>query len=160
MFAFVCFVLAAGSVASPVVADAKDSVVVVVDGQEVVVDAAALAALPQADVTGTDKDGSAHSWRGVVVSALLATRGVLVGEQLRGPALKNVVVVEASDGYAVSFGVADLDAVVSGRTAILAKSKDGKALDVAHGPLQLIVSDDKKPTRWVRQVVRLRVIAP
>lgn len=83
-----------------------------------------------------------------------------VGEQLRGAALRNVVVVEAADGYGVALAVADVDSAFSGRVFVVARARDGQPLDAGRGPLQLIVPGDARPTRHVRQVVRLRVVQP
>ena len=33
--------------------------------------------------------------------------------------------------------------------------RDGKPLDAKQGPLRLIVPDESRPARWIRQVVRI-----
>ncbi len=138
--------------------EAPAVVTVVAFGKSVNVDEAAWAKLPVTTTTAKDKDGTSHTYAGVTVRALLEAQGAPFGEKLRGAALANVVVVEAADGYKASFGAADVDADLSGDVVIVARSRDGQALDASRGPLQLIVTGDKRPTRHVRQVVRIRML--
>jgi hypothetical protein len=42
-------------------------------------------------------------------------------------------------------------------TVIVADAMDGKAL-ADSGPLQLISTDEKRPARWVRNLVAIRVL--
>ena len=37
-------------------------------------------------------------------------------------------------------------------------SEDGNALDVAHGPLRLVVPGDKRQGRWVRMLKSVTVV--
>src|SRR6476646_9232287 len=48
-------------------------------------------------------------YEGVRVSDLLAKAGVPLGEKLRGRALATYLVVQASDGYAVVYSIAEID---------------------------------------------------
>jgi hypothetical protein len=94
------------------------------------------------------------------VSEILASVGAPSGEELRGPALRQIVVFRARDGYAVSFSLADFDRDYSNRTIFLADQEDGAPLSGSAGPLRLIVPGDKKATRWERMVTRIEIIDP
>lgn len=41
---------------------------------------------------------------------------------------------------------------------ILAFLKDGKPLDPKEGPYRIIIPDEKRPARWIRQVTSLKVV--
>ncbi|MBD0320903.1 MAG: molybdopterin-binding protein, partial [Gemmatimonadetes bacterium] len=91
------------------------------------------------------------------LSELLARAGVPAGERLRGPALATYVVVEAADGYRAVFSQAELDPALGGRRVLVADARDGRPLGGAEGPLRLVSPDDRRHSRWVRQIVRITV---
>jgi hypothetical protein len=105
---------------------------------------------------------SAHNisgrFAGVRLPDLLQLVGMPRGDSLRGPALATYVVIEAADGYRVLFAAAELDAGFTDRVVLLADSRNGAALSAKDGPFQMIVPDEKRPARWVRQVRRIRVV--
>jgi hypothetical protein len=84
--------------------------------------------------------------------------GAPSGDALRGKELADYVVVDARDGYRVVFALAEFDAGYSDRIALLADRVDGKAIDSTTGPLRLVVPDEKRPARWVRQVTRITLM--
>ena len=102
----------------------------------------------------------AHQFTGVAVSEILAHAGAPSREKLRGPALRQIVVFRARDGYTVSFSLADFDADNSDRTILLADQEDGAPLSDTAGPLRLIVPGDKKAARWERMVTSIEIIDP
>jgi hypothetical protein len=67
--------------------------------------------------------------------------------------------VEASDGYRVTFAPAELDSAFTDKLVFLAYLKDGAPLDSAEGPFRLIAAGEKRPARWARGVVRIRVLS-
>lgn len=81
------------------------------------------------------------------------------GEALRGNALATAVVVTGADGYRVVFGLAEFDAAFTDRIAILADRKDCAALAGNAAPFQLVIMGEKRPARWVRQVVSIELVA-
>jgi hypothetical protein len=83
--------------------------------------------------------------------------GVPEGTAVRGEALRLYVVAEASDGYRVIFSLPELDPGFTDAPVIVADSRDGSALDAHEGPLRLLAPRDKRPARWVRNLVRLSV---
>ncbi|MBA3513757.1 MAG: hypothetical protein H0T77_05215 [Pyrinomonadaceae bacterium] len=79
------------------------------------------------------------------------------GEQLRGKELALFLIVEASDGYRAVFALPEFDHAFTDRIIILANRRDGKSLAEKEGPLRLVVPDEKRQGRWVRQVVSLTI---
>jgi DMSO/TMAO reductase YedYZ molybdopterin-dependent catalytic subunit len=119
---------------------------------------AELAALPHLEVKGTEKDGTVVTWSAIPLAKLLAEAGVPQGEQLRGPALALALLVKASDGYQVVFALPELDPAMTDKQVLLADKADGQPLSPALGPLRLVVPDEKRHARWVRQVIGLEII--
>jgi DMSO/TMAO reductase YedYZ molybdopterin-dependent catalytic subunit len=112
---------------------------------------------PQTEVTRKDRDGKDHTYSGVILSTILQKAGVTLGKDLRGENLTKYVLVEASDGYQVVFALAELDKDFTDHTIILASLVDGKPLPPADGPFRVIVQDEKKPARCIKQVTGIKV---
>jgi DMSO/TMAO reductase YedYZ molybdopterin-dependent catalytic subunit len=117
-----------------------------------------LAAMPRHSVTA-----SAHhlsgTWEGVELRELLTRAGVPAGDALRGAALATAVVVTGADGYRMVFAIAELDPAFTDRVAIMADRKDGAPLPANSAPFQLIITGEKRPARWVRQVVSIELVS-
>lgn len=109
-------------------------------------------------VVRKDKDGKDHTYTGVVLSDILTKAGVSMGQQLKGENLTKYLLVEASDGYQVVFALAELDKSFTDRVIILADTIDGKPLPPGDGPFRIIVQDEKKPARCMKQVTGMKVI--
>ncbi|WPU98266.1 molybdopterin-dependent oxidoreductase [Mucilaginibacter sp. cycad4] len=112
----------------------------------------------QTTVTRKDRDGKDHTYLGVTVSEILAKAGVTLGPELRGENLAKYLLVEASDGYQVLFALAELDKGFTDRAIILADKIDGQPLAPADGPFRIIVQDEKKPARCIKQVTAMKVM--
>jgi hypothetical protein len=97
-----------------------------------------------------------ESYSGVPLSDLLAKQGVPVGKDLHGKALANYIVATGSDGYKVVLALAEIDPAVHPGQVIVADTLNDKPLD-KDGPFKLIVTEDKRPARWVRNLVSLEV---
>ena len=119
--------------------------------------AADLKQFEQIKVTRKDKDGNDHVYTGIALSAILQKAGVNMGKDLRGKNLTKYILVEASDGYHVVFALAELDKDFTDRSIILTDEMDGKPLPAADGPYRIIVQDEKKPARCIRQVTGIKV---
>jgi DMSO/TMAO reductase YedYZ molybdopterin-dependent catalytic subunit len=139
-------------------ADAPPKVVLTVSGEvehPLRLTAEELAALPRRAVRVKDHRGVEASFEGTPLIEVLKKAGARVGEKLRGGALADYLVVEASDGYRVVFALAELDPAFTDRTILLADRRDGRPMADPEGPLRLVVTGEKKHARWVRQVTRL-----
>lgn len=111
----------------------------------------------QVEVTRKDRDGKDQIYSGTILSEILQKAGVTLGKDLRGENLTKFVLVEASDGYQVVFALAELDKEFTDRLIILADKVDGKPLLPADGPFRIIVQDEKKPARCIKQVTSIKV---
>ncbi|MES2276923.1 MAG: molybdopterin-dependent oxidoreductase [Bacteroidota bacterium] len=116
-----------------------------------------MAQFTQTPVGRKDRDGKDHTYTGVLLSAILQKAGVTMGKDLKGDNLTKYAVVEASDGYQVVFALAELDKAFTDRQIILATQIDGKPLAPADGPFRIIVEDEKKPARCIKQVTGIKI---
>jgi DMSO/TMAO reductase YedYZ molybdopterin-dependent catalytic subunit len=116
-----------------------------------------LAKLPRQTVTAKDHDGKMASFEGVPLVDILRLAGVEFGEKLRGKSLASFLVVEAADGYRAVFALPELDPAFTEQTILLVDRRDGKALSDAEGQWRIVVPNEKRQARWVRQVVALTV---
>ena len=92
---------------------------------------------------------------GVALIDLLARAGVPSGDDLEDKDLTKIVLVTGADGYQVSFALAELDSAFTDRVVLVADSKDGKPLPANAAPYQIVVPGEKRPARWVRQVISM-----
>jgi hypothetical protein len=86
------------------------------------------------------------------------TIGLVTGLSLGVSAQDAVVQIKGADR--VAFGIAEFDPAFTDRVAILVDRKDGGVLAANALPFQLVITDEKRPARWVRQVVSIEVVAP
>jgi DMSO/TMAO reductase YedYZ molybdopterin-dependent catalytic subunit len=112
----------------------------------------------QTTVVRKDRDGKDHTYSGVVLSDILTKAGATMGNDLKGENLTKYLLVEASDGYQVVFALPELDKAYTDRAIILADTIDGKPLAPADGPFRIIVQDEKRPARCIKQVTMLKVV--
>jgi DMSO/TMAO reductase YedYZ molybdopterin-dependent catalytic subunit len=119
--------------------------------------AAEIGRLPRRTVRAKDRDDKEAEFEGAPLVEILKSAGVKFGADLRGPALANYLVVEASDGYRVVFALPELDPASTDRVILLADRREGKPLGDPEGPLRVIVPGEKRHSRWVRQVIALKV---
>ena len=112
----------------------------------------------QTAVVRKDKDGNDHNFSGVLLAEILQRAGATMGPQLKGENLTKYLLVGASDGYQVMFALAELDKSFTDRLIILADKMDNKPLPPADGPFRIIVQDEKKPARCIKQVTSMRVV--
>lgn len=126
------------------------------DGKTLTLDARALDALPQANATITH-EGKTASFRGPLLYEVLKKAGAPLGKDMRGPALSDVVILTAADGYVVTLALSDLEPSIRPGKIILADAAaDGAPLG-ADGPFRLVVDGDLKPARSERGVVSIVV---
>lgn len=125
--------------------------------REVPLDAPTLSALPREQAAGT-VHGERLACEGVTLLALLRATGAMPSEALRGQDLSRIVRVEARDGYRAVFGLAELDPTLGARKVLLADRCNGASLGDDAGPLRMVVPDDARPARWVRQVRSISVM--
>lgn len=116
-----------------------------------------LAKLPRIKVQAKDHDGKVSGFEGIELAEILKLAGVKFGEQLKGKDLALYLVVSASDGYKAVFALPELDHAFTDRIVLLADRRDEKPLSEKEGPIRIVVPDEKRPARWVRQVTELTI---
>lgn len=138
-------------------APAATLVILGMDGQRGVFTAATLQSYPHQTVTILDHHTNAkETYSGVPLMELLAHLGVPHGKELMGKALGNYVVATGSDGYKSVVALGEIDPEFHPGMVLVADAMDGKPLGKA-GPFRLVVSEDKRPARSVRNLVRVEV---
>lgn len=126
-------------------------------GKQTVLTRADIEALPRTNVTVAAGDTPA-TFVGVPLRAVLEKAGVSFGESLRGKRLASCLLAEAADGYRVLFTLPELDSAFTDKQIVLAFSKNGKPLDEKGGPYRIVIPDEKRMARWVRQVTTLKIV--
>jgi len=96
-------------------------------------------------------------YSGVTVASLFANLGAPLGKELRGPAMTSFLVATGGDGYQVVLSLAEVDPAFHPGDVIVADSMNGHPLDASSGPFKLVVSEDKRPARWVRNLASLEL---
>jgi hypothetical protein len=119
--------------------------------------AATLAALPHKTITVHNEHTKAdETYSGVEVIDLLTPLGVKA--QPRGKDFKFYVVAAGSDGYEVVYSIGEVTPDVHEATVIVADTEDGKPI-TDDGPLKMVATGEKRPARWVRNLVSIKVMA-
>ena len=116
-----------------------------------------LAQLPHTRVHAKAHDVEGD-YDGVLLSVLMRALGAPSGDALRGPSLALYVRIRGADGYTAVFALGELDASIGNANVILADRRDGQPLDAKEGPFRVIAVADRRPARWVRQVVAIDVL--
>jgi len=102
-------------------------------------------------------DEKESRFEGVRLGEILQQAGVKSGKDLRGKALALYLLAEAADGYQAVFALPELDTSFTNRVILLADRRDDRPLAATVGPLQIIVPDERRHGRWVRQVKTLTI---
>jgi hypothetical protein len=126
-------------------------------GTETALSPAEFAKLPRKTVKAKDHSGVAATYEGVLLADVLQAGKVTLGKDLKGPLLAHCLLVEAADGYQVVFSLPEIDPSVTDNLVLVADRKDDKPLDAKEAPYRLVVPQEKKHARWVRQVTRISV---
>jgi len=116
---------------------------------------ATLAALPHKTLTVFNEHAKVNqTYSGVELIELLIPLGV--PEKPHGKEFRLYLVAEGSDGYQVVYSVGEVTPDVHDATVMVADTLDGKPI-ADSGPLQLVATGEKRPARWVRNLVAIRV---
>lgn len=144
----------------PLLAD--DGYTIAVDGagiQPTMIDAKLLAALPRQIVQASDH-GKPAEFEGVWLHDVMSHAGAPMGTRLRGSNVAMIVRLLARDGYVAVFALAELEPSFRDKPVLLADRRDGKRLAADEGPLRLVVADEARGGRWIRQIERIELVTP
>jgi hypothetical protein len=122
--------------------------------------AADVKAMPHISVTFHNTHTNAdETYSGVRLSEVLAKVNAPLGKDLRGKALGAYIVATGSDGYKAVLALAEVDPEFHPGEVVVADQMDGKPLDEHSGPLKLVVTEDRRPARSVRNLVEIELKA-
>jgi hypothetical protein len=117
-----------------------------------------LKAMTRTTVTVHNEHSKAdESYSGVRLADLLGKMGAPLGHDLRGVALSGYVVATGSDGYVAVIALAEADPTFHSGEVIVADTMNGAPLDAKSGPFKLVVTEDKRPARWVRNLISIEL---
>ncbi|HXZ42149.1 MAG TPA: molybdopterin-dependent oxidoreductase [Terriglobales bacterium] len=126
-------------------------------GKQTVLAKDEIASLPHTKVTAGSSDAPV-TYEGVLLKAVLEKAGVEFGTTLRGKRMASCLLVEAADQYRVVIALPELDPDFTDKQIMLAFLRDGKPLDQKEGPYRIVIPDEKRMARWVRQVTTLKIV--
>lgn len=117
--------------------------------------AATLAPLPHKTITVYNEHAKTdQTYSGVELIDLLKPLGV--AEKPHGKEFRLYVVAEGSDGYQVVYSIGEITPDVHDGTALVADSLNGKPIGDM-GPLQIVLTGEKRPARWLHNLAAIRV---
>jgi len=144
--------------ASSTFAQEKENIIISGDNnQSRILKIAEIKNMPHVEVSRKDRDQRNHRYSGVLLSELLFRSGLAFADSTRKENLTKYIVIEAIDGYEVMFSLAEIDPEVSNQLIILADSMDGEELPSNDGAVRVIVPNDKKPARCIKQVTAIKI---
>ncbi|HTT19854.1 MAG TPA: molybdopterin-dependent oxidoreductase [Candidatus Sulfotelmatobacter sp.] len=127
------------------------------NGKETVLERPDIESLPHVKVTTHGSDMSAE-FEGVALKAVLEKAGVEFGHSMRGKRVASCLLVEAADGYRAVIALPEMDPDFTDKQIVLAFLQSGKPLDAKAGPYRIVIPDEKRMARWVRQVTKLKIV--
>lgn len=102
--------------------------------------------------TNTDE-----TYSGVPLIELLKQVGAPAGHDVHGKALSEYILATGSDGYKAVLALAEIEPDFHPGDVLVADTLDGKPLDEKSGPFKLVVTEDKRPARSVRNLVSIEL---
>ena len=127
-------------------------------GKQVLRSHADLEALPHVRVVAAEHSSGPVNFEGVTLTSVLERAGVIFGESMKGKRLTNCLLVEAAEGYRAVIALPELDPAFTDKQALLVFFRDGKPLSDKEGPCRIVIPDEKRMARWVRQVTTLKIV--
>jgi Oxidoreductase molybdopterin binding domain len=117
-----------------------------------------LEALRHAKVTVSEHGSPPVSFEDVTLKCVLEKAGVTFGESMKGKRVTNCLLIEAADGYRAVIALPELDPAFTAKQTMLAFLREGKPLSEKEGPYRILIPDEKRMARWVRQVTTLKIV--
>ena len=111
-----------------------------------------LSTMKQSTVSALCKNGTSHIYTGVLLVDVLDSAGVTLGDKLDNKRLTRYILVTSADGYQAVFPLTEVERSIKNHNILVAFLRDGMPLQNGEGPFRIISPDDKKRSRWVRQI--------
>ena len=109
--------------------------------------------MPRFDISVTEADGTCARWSGVSLESVLARAGVKIGTAVGPAEAGDYLRAVARDGSSAVFALPEFQ-----RSFVLvAYALNGQPLSPGEGPLRLVVRDEGRRVRWVKEIQSLRV---
>ena len=153
-YPFFCFTPIALALVS-VLAQSQQLTVQTEAGKRTVLSRGDLEDMPHVKVTTSHNP---TTFEGVALREVLEKGGIAFGESLRGKRLSSCLLVEAADGYSDVIALPEIDPAFTDKQIVLALLENGKPLDAKTGPYRIVIPDEKRMARWVRQVTTLKIV--
>lgn len=135
----------------------SNSLTVTVEGKATPMSVAELSAMPQTTVTVMNLHTKMQeTYTGVRLSEVLAKAGA-EGAAHNKAMLRSYVRAEGTDQYWVLYSEDEVQPAAHEGEVIVALTKGGKPLG-EDGQLKLVSTEDKKPARWVRNLVAVKLV--
>jgi hypothetical protein len=132
------------------------SLVITFGGKSATWSAATLASLAHTSISVYNEHTKANeTYAGVPLIDLLVKLGA--PDKPRGKQFQIYLVAVGSDGYEVVYSLGEVTPDVHDATVIVADSENGQPI-AEDGPLKLVATGEKRPARWVRNLVAIRVL--
>jgi hypothetical protein len=129
------------------------------DSGKQVLSRADLEGLPRVKVRVSEHASGSVNFEGVTIKSVLENAGITFGESMKGKRLADCLLVEAADGYRAVIAMPELDPAFTDKQIMLAFLRDGKPLGEKEGPYRIVIPNEKRMARWVRQVTTLKIVA-
>jgi hypothetical protein len=126
-------------------------------GKRTVLARADIEALPHSQIT-TGTPDSLVTFEVVTLKTLLEKAGITFDKSMSGKRLSSCLVVEAADGYRVVIALPEIDPAFTDKQILLAFLRNEKPIDEKEGPYRIVIPDEKRMARWVRQVTTLKIV--
>jgi hypothetical protein len=127
------------------------------DGAKVVFDQSAIARLPHVKLTAGSSPAPS-TFEGVALRSILEKAGIGFGDTLKGKRLASFLLASGADGFRVVIALPELDPSFTDKQVVLAFLQDGKPLAPKEGPFRIVMPDEKRMSRWVKQVTTLTIV--
>ncbi|MEO5584285.1 MAG: molybdopterin-dependent oxidoreductase [Flavobacteriales bacterium] len=105
-------------------------------------------------------DGKDDTYEGAWLQEVLELACPSIAAIDKRTRIRSAVRVTAADGYSALIALSEADTAFRDRPVLLCWKWNGQPLGERHGPFQLIVPDDNRHARDVRNVTKLEVITP
>jgi hypothetical protein len=116
--------------------------------------------MPQQEATVVSKDGEAVHFRGALLKEVMARACPSVAAIEKRTMVASAVRIEAADGYTALVALTETDSSFRAAPVLLTWERNGQLMNAHDGPFQVVVPDDKRHARNVRNAALLEVITP